>query len=257
WLIENHPDSAAHQSIFSQDERFYTTWKRVAEAKWGNAAVVGNAAKAYRSRDLFTVERYLLRARELELENPHWARELGQLYATGSRALRSSPVLWKDFIPHAKDALDRSNDPAVIGEAALYFVPSKEQVAADPRLRRILGKRSRNSLPFSGTRRLLERAQSLEPDNPRWPEALQWIEELRQSDGEQAAATKSLDPPKKGVLRIRVGAVVQQRRLTNHVAPVYPDAARSRRIQGLVRFNARISPTGQIEDLQLISGHPL
>jgi TonB family protein len=41
------------------------------------------------------------------------------------------------------------------------------------------------------------------------------------------------------------------------VEPVYPPLARQARIQGTVRFTVRIAKDGSIQNLQLISGHPL
>jgi protein TonB len=41
------------------------------------------------------------------------------------------------------------------------------------------------------------------------------------------------------------------------VQPIYPPLARSARIQGSVVLRAVISRTGTIENLQVLSGHPL
>lgn len=56
---------------------------------------------------------------------------------------------------------------------------------------------------------------------------------------------------------IRVGGNVQQTNLLTQVVPEYPPLARESRIQGTVRFNATIGPDGHVENLQLVSGHPL
>jgi protein TonB len=45
--------------------------------------------------------------------------------------------------------------------------------------------------------------------------------------------------------------------LVKRVQPVYPPLARNARVQGLVVLEARISKVGKIEELRLISGHPL
>jgi periplasmic protein TonB len=57
--------------------------------------------------------------------------------------------------------------------------------------------------------------------------------------------------------RIRVGGNVQEARLSKKVVPTYPPLARSARISGVVRFNAVIGTDGRIQNLQLVSGHPL
>lgn len=57
--------------------------------------------------------------------------------------------------------------------------------------------------------------------------------------------------------RIRVGGNVQAANLVRKVTPVYPPLAKQARIQGTVRFTAIIGKDGTIQNLQLISGHPL
>ncbi len=76
------------------------------------------------------------------------------------------------------------------------------------------------------------------PDNPRV---------LRNA----AAALEDVPPS------IRVGGNVQQANLLRQVKPEYPPLAREAGIQGTVRFVATIGPEGEIQTLQLESGHPL
>ena len=57
--------------------------------------------------------------------------------------------------------------------------------------------------------------------------------------------------------RIRVGGNVQQANLVRKVTPVYPPLAKQARIQGTVRFTAIIGKDGTIQNLQLVTGHPL
>jgi protein TonB len=45
--------------------------------------------------------------------------------------------------------------------------------------------------------------------------------------------------------------------LVKKVNPNYPPLARQARIQGVVLLQAQISKDGRIENLQLISGHPM
>jgi protein TonB len=58
-------------------------------------------------------------------------------------------------------------------------------------------------------------------------------------------------------VRIRVGGTVQEGKIVRQVAPVYPDLARIMRLSGQVRLEAIIAKNGKIENLQVISGHPL
>ena len=57
--------------------------------------------------------------------------------------------------------------------------------------------------------------------------------------------------------RIRVGGNVIQANLIKQPKPVYPPLAKQARIQGTVRFNAIIGKDGTIQQLQMVSGHPL
>jgi protein TonB len=57
--------------------------------------------------------------------------------------------------------------------------------------------------------------------------------------------------------RIRVSSGVQSGLIIRKVNPVYPPLARQARIQGKVILQAQISKEGNIENLQLISGHPM
>ncbi|MGD0015442.1 MAG: energy transducer TonB [Bryobacteraceae bacterium] len=59
------------------------------------------------------------------------------------------------------------------------------------------------------------------------------------------------------IRRIRVGGNVQRARFYQGTDPEYPPLARQARIQGVVRFTAIIGTDGTIQNLQLISGHPL
>jgi periplasmic protein TonB len=65
-------------------------------------------------------------------------------------------------------------------------------------------------------------------------------------------------PPKPHVTqRIRVGGQVEAARTIFAPKPEYPPLAKMARIQGEVRLDAVISKDGTIENLKVISGHPL
>src|SRR6202034_591972 len=57
--------------------------------------------------------------------------------------------------------------------------------------------------------------------------------------------------------RVRVSSGVVSGLLVKKVNPNYPPLARQARIQGVVLLQAQISKDGRIENLQLISGHPM
>ena len=73
--------------------------------------------------------------------------------------------------------------------------------------------------------------------------------------------TAQLPPPPKDVERpadpVRVGGDVAAAKLIHRVQPVYPALARQARIQGAVRLEAYIGESGEIRNLQVMSGHPL
>ncbi len=57
--------------------------------------------------------------------------------------------------------------------------------------------------------------------------------------------------------RVRVSSGVSTGLLIRKVPPTYPPLARQARIQGVVILQAQISKDGTIQNLQLISGHPM
>ena len=64
-------------------------------------------------------------------------------------------------------------------------------------------------------------------------------------------------PPKEGPKRIRVGGQVQAARVVSQPRPVYPPLAKQARIQGVVSLQAIIAKDGSVQELQVLSGHPL
>jgi protein TonB len=57
--------------------------------------------------------------------------------------------------------------------------------------------------------------------------------------------------------RVRVSQGVTSGLLLRRVNPTYPPLARTARIQGRVLLQAQISKSGDIQNLQVISGHPM
>ena len=93
----------------------------------------------------------------------------------------------------------------------------------------------------------------------------QWVQKaletkrLKGPDGTSnlQAAPPPPPPPAGSAQRIRVTGNVQEYKLVRKVDPEYPAQALEARIQGTVRFIATIGKDGQLQNLQLISGHPL
>jgi len=73
-------------------------------------------------------------------------------------------------------------------------------------------------------------------------------------------ATSNLAVPKFAPVvpqRVRISQGVTKGLLIRRVEPTYPPLARSARVQGEVVLSAIISTNGDIENLQLVSGHPM
>jgi TonB family protein len=75
--------------------------------------------------------------------------------------------------------------------------------------------------------------------------------------GEGTSAPPTSTSPESGVQCIRVGGNVQAANLIKKVIPVYPPEAKNARIQGTVRFRVILNADGTVQNLQLVSGHPL
>jgi protein TonB len=75
--------------------------------------------------------------------------------------------------------------------------------------------------------------------------------------GSVLSSTPTVAPHIATPQRVRVSSGVSSGLLIRRVNPTYPPLARQARIQGVVILQAQISKDGSIENLQLISGHPM
>jgi len=75
--------------------------------------------------------------------------------------------------------------------------------------------------------------------------------------GSVLSSTPTVAPKIATPQRVRVSSGVSQGLIIRRVQPNYPPLARQARIQGTVVLQAQISKEGNIENLQLISGHPM
>jgi TonB family protein len=57
--------------------------------------------------------------------------------------------------------------------------------------------------------------------------------------------------------RVRVGANVTGANLISQVPPVYPEVAKQARIQGVVVLEVEITKEGSVDNVRVLSGHPL
>ena len=63
--------------------------------------------------------------------------------------------------------------------------------------------------------------------------------------------------PKIEVKKLRVSAGVQASKLISQPKPIYPPIAKQARVQGTVVLAATISKSGTIDNLRVVSGHPM
>jgi TonB family protein len=87
--------------------------------------------------------------------------------------------------------------------------------------------------------------------------AAEYQNDVKEAEGwtQKAAETRNVKAREQGsAQRIRSA---QPPSLISKVEPVYPPPAKQARIQGTVRFTAVIGKDGRVQDLQLVSGHPL
>jgi TonB family protein len=70
---------------------------------------------------------------------------------------------------------------------------------------------------------------------------------------QQVMQALSSAPP----LRIAIGGNVQAARLINRVQPSYPEEASKEKISGTVKLHVIIAKDGKIQQIQIVSGHPL
>jgi protein TonB len=77
------------------------------------------------------------------------------------------------------------------------------------------------------------------------------------SSSSSPAAVPTLPKPVPTVQRVRVSAGVSNGRLIYRVEPTYPPLAQQAHIQGAVVLVALIDRAGNVQSLQVVSGHPL
>jgi len=77
------------------------------------------------------------------------------------------------------------------------------------------------------------------------------------SSSSSVAATSTLSKPVPTVQRVRISPGVIKGLLSYRVEPTYPPLAQQARIQGVVVLTAIIGKDGNIQNLQVVSGHPI
>lgn len=250
-LVEQHPESEI--SLYASNlrlgsaidaEHLMALWMDAVAAQPRNAQILANAARYIGETDQSAEEDLLKRARQLEPLNPEWLKLQADLLA---RAIYHSffsqapvvPHVQSGFVEVAKAELETSTDALLVGTVGEFLSGGPPG-----------GHPVEPAQEFA--EHLLNRAQTLNPDNPEWPAALERLHAPPANLAVQPAVDSS-----KSVQRIRVGPEVEQSNLIQQTTPVYPPLAKQARIQGVVRFSVIVGKDGHITNLTLISGHPL
>jgi TonB family protein len=137
--------------------------------------------------------------------------------------------------------LRESNDSALVGTVARYFVEAAAQKAL----------LEDDNWDFTALRtiatELVTHAQALEPQNRDWADLMEGVKGLPSVPGQPPAAS--------GLARI--GAGVAASMLQESSKPVYPPLAKAARLQGVVKLQVRIGKDRHVTEITVLSGHPL
>ena len=239
WLIEHHPElhllcspdaaipfQSVSVTIMNGVEEAKHAWEQALATHSSDTAVLGNAAWFFRLKDRDQAVDLLRRAATVEPRNRMLADQLGDEYG---------------LILLGVKALDASGRPS-------RFDPVEANSPLVQTIRAELQQSSQAAVLFATGSTLNDnRAEAMKSGIVEDPGALA---------ANLIERAKVLDP-RLAPARIRVGGNVQGANLVTQVPPVYPALAKQARIQGIVRFSVVIGKDGSVNNLQLISGHPL
>jgi tetratricopeptide (TPR) repeat protein len=241
YLVEHHPENAASasQSAYvygvkgpyanaADHAAVRDQWLAAVQGHPRNNAVTLNAAKFQEVEDQDDAEELLRRALDADPANRELAANLGFLYA--------KEILGSDLAAHAREQLEQSSNPVVLAAAgtALPNLAVKANGAriVDPKI-------------FDLASELSDRARQLAPDDSDIQGPMPLIKYFAAAQEPRAISAPS---------RIRVGENVQSANLVRKTQPQRPADVQ---VAGDVRFTAIIGRDGTIQNLELISGHPL
>lgn len=266
WLVENAPQSRESfnatlallpgRSLIRDDadrDRLRNVWRNHARNYPTDAKVLATASQAFLGTfDFFEAEDLILNARRLEPDNRGYLGQLAVIYMTALDPPTHIATMAQDiesFKRKAANELDTSSDAQLVGLAGEMLTSSQTITVTGHNPQQEAELRARLHRRNELATKYLKRAQSLDPQNPRWRLSL-----LRASTEPHIV---NIVPAEPGVKRITVGGNVQQANIVQKVEPEYPPLARQARIQGTVRFTAVLATDGSVKQLTLLGGHPL
>jgi TonB family protein len=145
-----------------------------------------------------------------------------------------------DTAARLRDQLLASHDPALLSQVGTALVKISRAEAADPQA--ALGLL------------LIYQAARLDPGNTKWTDALQSAKEEPRRRAAYAALMAG-PPLQNGT--IRIGAKIAEASLITKTDPVYPPLAIQNQIEGVVKFTVTVGTNGTVQELNLLSGHPV
>jgi TonB family protein len=247
YLVEHHPEAAVSGSKLAyvgRSEGAYANaadheavrdrWLAAEGARSKDRAVTMNAVKFLQEEDPDDAEHVLRRAVEDEPESREFAANLGFLYAREIKAGRDRAV-------HAMAELEQSSSAVLLAAAG----------TALSNLAKSFDAVNESMLDFAG--KLLARARELAPDDADIQSPMPLIKYFAAAQEGGGIGTPAASLPS----RIRVGENVQAVNLIRKTEPEYPEEARKAGIGGEVRLSATIGRDGTVQNIQLVSGHPL
>lgn len=251
YLVDHHPEATAAGSkeanVFGANgpyanaadhEAVRDRWLAAVQGHPGSKAVTMNAVKFLEREDQNDAEQVLRRATDADPANREMAANLGFLYAM--------EILGPNLAAHAIEELEQSSNATVLA-AAGTALPNLAVHAG--------GGRQVDQKIFDLASELSARARQLAPEDADIQGPMPLIRYFAVAQETLGGAGAPSPPSAPG--RIKIGGNVQAANLIRKTQPQYPEAARIAGITGDVRLSAIIGRDGIVQNLQLISGHPL
>ncbi len=199
WLIEHHPESWVHDTrgagfvlvpgnplnTEADYEKARNLWLLQLERYPDNENVLRRVIRFVMMSDRALAEQLIQGARRSSPRQHEWTTRLAGLYARAIDAVettppadaRTNPSADPAFAAHARDVLETSNDPELVGLAGEWFAGGVRLLPSDPEVSAWFADTGRRRAGLA--EKFLRRAQSLDPDNPRWREQLQQLNQQR------------------------------------------------------------------------------
>lgn len=285
WLIEHHPESPltgdmtaaifprdlgphhpGHPAAYADASRL---WREQVNEHPQDPRVLGNAAYALGAGSIWDEVDLMERAQALAPEK--WTKPLVHLYAYvlvedgevgPTQNVFGNPFRNPGLAAQIRRDLQTSNDIQLVGMTAFNVV--------ELAVRKSTGHEG-GSWDFAVLRttaqELVSRAETLDPQNQhvvevlggsdgRWSDLMEGVKGLPgvpvQKSSPLAAAPPSTSPQ-----MVRISSGVAASLLQQAPGAIYPALAKVAGVQGTVKLQVQIGSGGHVEQIKILSGHPL